>query len=450
MRIRSTDAVSRSDDSGDEIMDPSSAILDYDAPGRMESFTDASTYSVTGLDSDSNAAQWFTDIGKQWPPSPIVILCENHVFLCNGSEIETQGIEYITRDELISHYTVGVTDRRKHKSRLYRGGYFVLREGDTLWNADYGEDTYTIYRAPGLPDAAIPNVIEGGELCANYPGMSLTILEHAIFGDGEVIVVGGEEAVEVLYRLPDTTAWTRPWQASELTPGMITTDLAHRFLDFKIRPDGFACFLAYKAGEVVFGRSNGPLVPSIAFASGGASTASWTLTSTLLPSFVFDSIAGSQIGTDATTQIVPRIVFDPHGSAYIFCASAILKISDPKGAPENYELWATFDGDDLGLEVRGSSIPTPGQILDVAFDGINPGVLVRFNPDTDLEDGGVLYVFDMEFRQVLWQRTYDEPPVKLSINQTLYPQSVVVHLGKTLAPPAGEGPSGTEVLGGFV
>lgn len=441
MRIKSTDAVSRSDDAGNEFLEADAPVLDYHAPGRIDAFPEWSTYNAEGVDQDGNEASWLEH--GLWPTRPVLIVCPEEVFLCHGDVDDSQGISRRIYSVIPSLGGPLTGLRRYNKGRLYEGGYFLLRENG-LWNQDLSEDTLTRYDAPGYgPSVLPPPIVHAGTLLPGFPGMKLDILECHPYEGGDLVVVGGEDAVEVIFREAGQSTWTRPWSAAPLVLGDISGDFSHKIYDMKFRKDGTLFGLGYKAGELALVRTRGPVdVENIS-----TKTSSWILDYVALPGIFADSVADSEVTGDPDTRVRPKLAFDAEGAVFVMTAIGILKVPKPISEPELWYLWVAQEGVDLGLEVHGLRVPAEGHIIDLAFDGANPGILRRLNPDTDAFDDTFLHLANQAFRQIVWTRRYDEVAGGLKVNNTLYPRSSVIYLGRTPSPPEGEGPDGS-ILGG--
>jgi len=144
MRIRSTDSIARVDDTGNEVIDASSALLDCHAPGRIEVFPRGSTYDLDGLDRATGevAASWAG--GSGWPTHPVAILGESTVRLSEGTNDDTQGLRLYHVLSCEDDPPSGDWLPSQHQVRVLPGAVWVLREGG-LWLFDFSEDRTFIW-----------------------------------------------------------------------------------------------------------------------------------------------------------------------------------------------------------------------------------------------------------------------------------------------------------------
>lgn len=453
MRVRSTDAVSRRDDQAREVLEASSRVLDWSAPGTIDNFGQAAVYAPDGLDLATGLSQstWFSV--SAWPAFPVAILCETTVRLCGADRQQTQGLAVAHLFSCADVAPSGSWDPRRNRTQVTPGGIFVLRE-DALWFFDFAADE--VYRwanphaafvpAVRTPSIYAPSPLESGTLLPAYPAEEVTNFAYGVWSTGEALFVGTSSALEVLVRAPAATTFTRPWSADPLTP--IKWGAAGSFRDVAVTPDGHVYILLEEATGLRILPSSGVFSPEAALTPPAVARFKPLADSVLLPQVFKDAEVWSEVSGDPTTQVAPKLKAGPRGSLYVVTGRGIIRIGDPVNDLDGWRWWLGIEGDALGIDVEGGKVPGGGHVVDLAFDGEMPGVLWRANPDLGLTDDGVLFLFDRSFRASHWQRHYDDPALGLKVNKPLYPRSNVVHAGKTASPLEGEGLS-PEILGGF-
>jgi len=299
----------------------------------------------------------------------------------------------------------------------------------------------------GIPEVVVGPGVYGdvedqGAILDGHEGSVLSILTTATYDIGAAVVAGADVAVELFFRGADSTTWSRPWQADPLRPLDITGDAVDRFVDVRFRADGVLFALCTQAGELSLSRTRGifnPLTP--------LHYDNWyTDSKAVFPVQFYDSEVLSEVSSDASTRIPPKLRFGPEGVAWLVTALGIVRIPDPLGSPEIWSLWIGIEDVDLGSTPVAGVLPAGLHIVDLAFDGRIPGVLVRINPDEGVTDDGMLYLFGEDFRSVAWERRYPNPARGIRSTNSQYPRSSVIHLGRTPSPLPGEGPD-PETLG---